>query len=275
MSQPPPSDAAPSPLASSEPWDLVADSYAVDLTAEFEEYARDAIALAALPPRPRVVDVATGPGTVALLLAAQGAQVSALDFSPKMLANLQRRAAAAGITGIDARQGDGQALPFESDAYDGAFSMFGLMFFPDRARGLAELRRVLRPGARAVVSGWAQFEGPFALVLEGIRALLPGLPFGQGASPLGDPAEVAREMTAAGFRDVFVEQVSHDMEAPSLGAFWAGVQRNTAPVVLLSRRLGPEKWAEVSAGVFERLRRALGDGPVVAPGTANLGVGVK
>jgi SAM-dependent methyltransferase len=271
----PPTAPVKSPLASPEPWDLVSDAYTRELVPEFEQYARDAIRLAALPPTARVVDVATGPGTVALLLAAGGARVDALDFSPAMIANLRRRAAEAKITTIEAHQGDGQRLPFDNDAYDGAFSMFGLMFFPDRGQGFRELHRVLRPDGRAVVSSWAPFEGPFALVLDSLRELLPGLPFGQGRAPLGDPAEFAQEMSVADFREVVVHQVTHDMGAPSVDEFWAGVQRTTAPVALLARNLGPEKWPAVAAGVLDRLRTSLGDGPVVAKGTANLGVGIK
>ena len=40
------------------------------------------------------------------------------------------------------------------NSFDAAFSMFGLIFYSDRARGLQELRRVVRPGAPVVVSSW-------------------------------------------------------------------------------------------------------------------------
>src|SRR5262245_56004926 len=130
------------PLGTPEPWNLVADAYTEELVPLFERFARDALALAALPPAPRVLDVAAGPGTLALVAAKAGATVTAIDFSPAMIANLRRRAAEAGSTAIDARVGDGQALPLEDGGYDGAFSLFGLMFFPDRAAGFRELRRV-------------------------------------------------------------------------------------------------------------------------------------
>jgi SAM-dependent methyltransferase len=220
-----------------------------------------------------VLDVATGPGTLALIAAAEGARVSALDFSPQMIEQLRRRAQ--GVPDLDVRVGDGQALPFADGAFDGAFSMFGLMFFPDRVRGFRELARVLRPGRRAVVSSWAPFEGPFAHVMEAIRTMLPGLPFGQGKAPLGARDEMAAEMAAGGFARVDVHEVTHTLVAPSLDLFWSTVQRTTAPVVLLRRRLGEAKWAEVSAGVLDQLRSRCGDGPVAAVGRAWLGVGVK
>src|SRR4029077_9096481 len=107
-------------------------------------------------------DVAAGPGTLSLIAAAAGARVSAIDFSERMVDEFRTRAAAAGLAGaLDIRVGDGQALPFESAAYDCACSIFGLMFFPDRHAGLREMRRVLRPGGRAIVSSWVPFDGPF------------------------------------------------------------------------------------------------------------------
>lgn len=84
---------------------------------------------------------------------------------------------------------DGQALPFDDNIFDGAFSLAGLIFFPDRAAGFRELRRVLRPGRRAVVSSIASVQGPLGRVLDAIRAMLPGLPSAGGNGPLGDPVE--------------------------------------------------------------------------------------
>ncbi len=266
----------PSPLATPEPWSLVADAYTAELLPQFELFARDALRLASLPQAPRIVDVATGPGTLALIAAKDhGAQVSAVDFSPVMIKNLQRRAEQARLAPIDTRVGDGQTLPFSDDTYDGAFSMFGLMFFPDRGAGFRELRRVLRPGRRAVVSSWAPLDGAFALVMDGIRVMPPDLPFGDGKGPLSDPDEFKGELTAAGFRDAAVHTVTHPLTVPSLVEFWGLVQRTTAPVVLLRRKLGEERWAEVSRGVFDRLRNALGARPVTTSGVARLGVGVK
>jgi SAM-dependent methyltransferase len=265
---------ARSPLASAEPWDLVADAYTTDLVSWGEHFARHALQLAALPPSPHIVDVACGPGTLALLAAREGATVSAIDFSPAMVANLKRRADEAGLAIVDARVGDGQDLPFDDDAFDGAFSMVGLMFFPDRAAGFRELHRVLRQGRRAVVSSIAEIPEQAALVFEGISAMLPDLPTG-GNAPLRDADEFTREMAQAGFGQVTIHTISHTVSTPSLADYWEKVQRSTAPVVLLRRRLGEERWAKVAAGVFEQLNSALGDGPVNERYTMHLGVGIK
>ena len=83
------------PLALPATWDAVAEGYADELMPLFERYAQDALALAVLPARAHVLDVATGPGTLALLAAPVAERVVALDFSEAMIVQLDRRVAAA------------------------------------------------------------------------------------------------------------------------------------------------------------------------------------
>lgn len=270
-----PSPNAPSPLATPEPWDLVAADYTAQALPYFEVFSRAALELASLPPNARIADVAAGPGTLSLLAAARGARVSAIDLSDNMLAELRARADAAGLaSSIDACLGDGQTLPFESAAYDAAFSMFGLMFFPDRAAGLRELWRILRPGCRAIVSSWVPFAGPFGELMKVAQEFVPGLPVGGGPPPLSDPASIEAEFTAAGFRSVTVETVDHALSMPSFDAFWESMQKTNAPLVLLKHRLGA-RWTAAAPTIRERVRATLGDGELVVGRGAYLGVGEK
>ena len=86
-----------------------------------------------------LLDVAAGPGTLALQAARRGARVTATDFSPAMVETLRARASSEGLSGITTEVADGQNLPFPNASFDVACSMFGLFIFPDRARGFAEL----------------------------------------------------------------------------------------------------------------------------------------
>lgn len=241
----------------------------------FERYAGDALRLAGVEPRQHVVDVATGPGTLAFRAAELGARVSAVDFAPEMIRQLQSRAAREGVAAIDPRVGDGMELPYDDDTFDAGFSMFGLIFFPDRARGFRELRRVVRPGRRVVVASWVPFDR-VPLMTEVFGALkdeMPSLPFGQGKAPIGLPDEFREEMTAAGFSNVEVHEIAYDLEAPSLAEYWAMTVRTMAPLAMLRKKLGEQAWSKVEQGTFARIRQKLGDGPQRASMAANLGVG--
>src|SRR5262245_17324665 len=114
--------ASPNPLATPEPWDLVARAYAQEALRHFLVYAAEAVRLADLPPAARVLDVAAGPGTISVMVAAAGARVTAIDISQAMLAELRARAATAGVAAaIEVHHGDAQKLPFADGAFNAAF----------------------------------------------------------------------------------------------------------------------------------------------------------
>lgn len=268
-------DAAPSPLATPLAWDLVAPGYAKENVAHFERYAADAIRLAALAAEDVVIDVATGPGSLALRAAALVREVQAVDFSALMLAELQARAAQMGVTNVVAREGDGQALPYLDATFSAGFSMFGLMFFPDRAAGFRELARVLRPGGRAVVATW-QPMGQVPLLMGVFQALseeLPSIPYGDGRGPLSDPDELRAEMADAGF-DVTIEETTHSIESHSLEQFWLSMRESFAPLVLLEDKMG-DAFLPIADGIWRRLVERFGEGPQVVRMPAWLALGEK
>lgn len=109
-----------------------------------------------LDPRPgeRVLEV--GPGTahytldVARAIAPGGGRLDAYDLQPEMLATVERRAREAGVDNVVCRQGDATRLPYPDDAFDAVFMVTVLGEIPDQDAALREVRRVLRPGGRAV-----------------------------------------------------------------------------------------------------------------------------
>jgi len=60
---------------------------------------------------------------------------------------------------INFRQADAQALPFEDNSFDRAFSMLVLQFIPDAARAVAEIRRVVRHGGTVTAAIWDVYGG--------------------------------------------------------------------------------------------------------------------
>jgi ubiquinone/menaquinone biosynthesis C-methylase UbiE len=98
----------------------------------------------------RVADVASGPGTTALLLAAEyGVIVEGIDLGPAAVAAATARAAEAGVEGrVGFRVGDAERLPLDGESVDAVICECALCTFPDKAAATAEMARVLKPGGR-------------------------------------------------------------------------------------------------------------------------------
>lgn len=270
-----PARPAPGPLSVSEPWDLVSEGYAREAAQVMLPFTRHAIALARPSRSAHVLDVATGSGMLALELAPQVTRVDAVDFAPKMLEQLERRRRALGIENIHVQQADGQALPFREQSFDAAFSMFGLMFFPERERGFDELHRVLRPGGVTVVSSWAPVDqSPLMTLMFGaLRAADPSRSAPQtNWLSLENPEVFERELRGAGFRDVSVKPYTHELPIEGAEQFWDVTTRSSAPLVLLKNRLGPAEWERQSALALAFLKQNI-QGPTTLGTTAYLGFG--
>ena len=264
-----------SPLASVEPWDCVANGYAAEANVVMAPFSQRAVELTPLTASARVLDVAAGPGTLSLAIAPRVASVVALDFSEEMNAHLRDAAKARGLSNLRVLRADGQALPLQDGAFDAAFSMFGWMFFPDRARGLSELERVLAPGGSLVVSSWAPIaRSPLMGAMFGaLRAADPTMP-GPSYDPnsLENPERLAAELRDAGFVDVAVHEHTAAFAFSSVDELWSRMVRSSAPLAVLRDRLGEQVWSERSQIARAFLLREIGDAPTTLSTTALLGV---
>jgi hypothetical protein len=74
---------------------------------------------------------------------------------------------------------------------------------------------------------------------------------------------------------VEVHTFSHKVTASSITAFWISAARSTAPLVLLQRKLGEERWSSLSASILERLTARFGSGPIDIEPQALIGMGVR
>jgi SAM-dependent methyltransferase len=118
-----------------------------ELLTDHAAWRADCRAMVPLVPGPRVLDLGIGPGTSALEMwrADPSRRHVGLDVSAAMLRRARGRAAAAGLA-LPLVRADALALPFRDGALDGATGHSFLYLLDDPARGLAEVRRALRPG---------------------------------------------------------------------------------------------------------------------------------
>jgi demethylmenaquinone methyltransferase/2-methoxy-6-polyprenyl-1,4-benzoquinol methylase len=119
-------------------------------------WKKKAIAQLKIKPGGKYLDVCCGSGDLALRIAEQcgpGSSVTGFDFSQKMLdvaANRSRNSTIARAREISWLRGDAQNLPFADNTFDGAIISFGLRNLTDLQKGINELARVVKPGARVV-----------------------------------------------------------------------------------------------------------------------------
>lgn len=111
-------------------------------------FGKDA-AIALLPPDWVVADLGCGTGTITADLARSVRRVIGVDNSQAMLDAARQRTGH--LPNVDLRMGDLEQLPLENGHCDAALMVLVLAYLPDLAGALAEMRRVLRPGGRAVV----------------------------------------------------------------------------------------------------------------------------
>lgn len=160
----------------------------------------------ALRPGQRVLDVASGRGATALLLAAEyGACVDGVDLGERSVA---RATAAAGERGLADRarfrSGDAERLPFEAGSFDAVVCECALCTFPDKPTAVAEFARVLKPGGRLGVTDVTVDPDRLHPRLRDLAGWVACL---GDARPL---AEYVRLLAAAGLRVAHTE--SHDEE---------------------------------------------------------------
>lgn len=180
--------------------------------------AQPFLRVAALQSGERVLDVACGTGVIARAAAAAvrpNGSVTGLDLAPDMI----DVARATSDASIDWHTGDAASLPFPEAAFDVVTCQMGLMFMEDRAKVVAEMRRVLAPGARVIVStpGTIQpfFEVMERAITDNIDAQLGG--FVRAVFSMNDPDAVAALLTDAGLADVHatVEPATLRLPAPA------------------------------------------------------------
>ncbi len=116
-------------------------------------WKRRVATLAAAAPGARALDLCCGTGDLAFALARRGAETTGLDFSEKMLevAVARKSNFKSEISNLKFIHGDAQQIPFPDNSFDIVTVGYGLRNLASWERGLQEMVRVARPGARLIV----------------------------------------------------------------------------------------------------------------------------
>lgn len=248
---------------------------------DFHEVARQNVVMAealceAVDPHAgqRVLDVACGSGTAALVAARRYCEVTGIDYVPQLIDRARRRADAEGFD-ADLRVADAQALPFDDASFDVVLSVYGVQFAPDQHRAAEELLRVCRPGgtiglASPMPEGWS---GDFFATHARYAPPAPGT---QPPSRWGTEAELA-DLLGDGVESMTNQPRIALQHYRSVEHAVQVFSRYFGPTLRAREVAGPEKASELLAdlaAVFDRYNRA-DDGTAVVENTYLQSVAVR
>jgi ubiquinone/menaquinone biosynthesis C-methylase UbiE len=219
-----------------------------------------------VPEGGKILEVACGTGiSTEYLHQTLGAAtlVVATDLNEAMID--YARAKRGGLPGVTFEIADALALPYQDAGYDAVVCQFGIMFFPDKAKGLAEMARVLKPGGLLAFNVWdALYHNPVAQVAQETMARF----FQDGApkfleTPFGfaeiDP--IRSMIDQAGLRGFDSHVVTATVERPDARHVARGLVEGNPGVLEVRERATAEVETVVEA-VTQAVEMAFGPPPL-------------
>jgi 2-polyprenyl-3-methyl-5-hydroxy-6-metoxy-1,4-benzoquinol methylase len=179
---------------------------------------------------------------------------------------------------VEWRQADAQQLPFPDESFDAVVCQFGVMFFPDKPRGLLEFNRVLEKSGALIFSVWDSFESnPVQSIAHStIGTFFPEDPpdFYKVPCGMGNKAEAVRLTEDAGFEDIAIETVSLTGRSSSAQSAAQGLVKGN-PVINAIRERGTADVDEIVLALARALEVRFGAGPLRVPLRAHVVTAIK
>jgi ubiquinone/menaquinone biosynthesis C-methylase UbiE len=183
-------------------------------------------------PGQTILEIGAGAGELGFQVAErlEGARVISTDFAPEMVEIARRQSETRGLTGVEHRVLNAEAMDLDHDAVDGIVCRWAYMLMADPAAAFRETRRVLRPGGRLAFAVWRtadrnpwQAVPGMTIVQRGhMPAPVPGAP---GIFALGEPGRIRELVTGAGFAEPELEEIAFEWRYADFDELWGAVVR--------------------------------------------------
>jgi len=230
----------------------------------------------AAQPGQTILELGAGTGETGLLAARlvdPGGRVILTDRSTAMLEAAERRARELGLSNVELRALDMEAIDLPEAAVDGVLCRLALMLVPDTAAALTGIRRVLRPGGRLIATVWDAVErNPWAPalweVIERMTDLPPARPGGPGMFSLGDAGGIEALLADAGFREIAVEPIAIEWRYDDFESYWRTQSSLNGSLSQLLPTLAQEERDLLADAVRKAVERFRSPEGYRAPGSA-------
>lgn len=228
-------------------------------------------------PGETVIDLAAGPGDLGFRVAERigdGGRVLSTDFSPEMIAVARRLGDRRGLTNVDYRVLDAEAMDLADESADRVVCRWGYMLMADPAAALRETKRVLHRGGPLAFAVWAAPErNPWAAlpakVLVERGHLPPPEPEAPGIFAMADPERIRSLVTGAGFGDPELAEIPLEFRYADADDMWDVLIRIAGPLSRAVKPLPEDELQATRAAIEESLApfRA-DDGSYSVPGVS-------
>ena len=199
----------------------------------------------------RVLDVGAGTGALTSELVRRGADAAAADPSPPFVAALERR-----LPDLDVRAAPAEELPWPDESFDAALAQLVVTFMNDAPAGIAEMRRVVRPGGVVAVCMWDRDGMDMLAAVQRTQQAVPGGAGPTEARTLYRTREETEGLFAGdGFAGVQTELLEVESEYTGYDELWGTLVDGAGPAGAWTRSLDDEQLAAAR----EELRRQVGD----------------
>lgn len=225
-----------------------------------------------------VLDIGCGCGATLLELAGRvgpNGSVAGVDVSAPMLGRARERVQAKMLTNVRLTLSDAATHAFAPEAFDLAFSRFGVMFFDDPVGAFTNIRSALAASGRLAFACWAPpRDNPWLVVpLSAARPHLPPQPEADPNAPgpfaFADPDRVRGVLTGAGYTAVEVTRHNTSMRICGPGEIEQAARFavESGPVGRAMAGAGPDARAAAEQAIVAEFRRIEGPGGIELPGS--------
>jgi len=205
----------------------------------FEPYALDMVSRLQDKKYPDILELACGTGRVTnhLAVSVKHDTLTATDLNPDMIKIAKTKVSNDNIKWMVA---DALDLPFPDNSFDLVVCQFGIMFFPDKEKGLREAFRVLKPGAKLIFNTWDKIENnpPIhtgSTIIESYFGDNPPV-FYKIPFSMYDEKEMVSLVSGAGFRKIKISLVEKEGISESASGLAIGMVEGNPVYLAISER---------------------------------------